>query len=226
MVMWEVCHLDEGGGMKWQKTKSNLFCNWVPGWIRGAHPELTTGCPAPVQNELFKMFQGELFVPYSKQGQLCLNKMSQLTVSMEGVHPLLLLMFISPYWGACSSPRCLPFHGFPHQRAAFYHSAARPTWGLLLGQSYMPWHLWDSWETPGLGSTPGPATSPPQICSVSQIGFPLVFLFKIIWKVQVYPHLWSTTFCGLKMHNILNHYSLFRQRFFSTSKNLLSLFTL
>lgn len=147
---------------------------------------------------------------------------------MGGVHPLLLVMFLSTQCGACSCP-CHFHTSHPmasHIRAALYRSAARPTWGLLLGQSYMAWRLWDSWETPGWGSARGPAVSPPQICSVPQIGFSSNILVQDYLKSSGLPSALAYYPWGLKMHNILNHYSLFRERGFCMSKNLSSLFAL
>lgn len=129
-----------------------------PRMDQGSTSWLTTGCPAAFRLKWLKWFRvSPLFNTMNKGSHIWIKQLREVEAvrvqCISGGGPSFVATDVP--FGLFS----LPFSWLPTS-AALNHSAARPTRGLLLGQSHLTKHPWNSWETPDWGSAPGPAVSP------------------------------------------------------------------
>lgn len=215
-------------GMQWQKPNTAPFRSWVIGWVReltAAHHWLSC-C---VQSKRVKVVQGELFVPNGKQGLLVVfeqnnsekRRQSEVTMLVGGVRPLLLIMFPAVWCGVCSSPCCFhTSHPMAFHRVSFVPSCSKAQVSSSAGAK--PRGLTPQYV--GQPGNPGLRLSSGSCCHLLPSLFLATDRFSSNVSVQAYlkssrlPSALAYYFWGLKIHNLLNHFSLFRQSFFICQK--------
>lgn len=209
--MVAASHLVERSGIQWQKPKT------TPRMGQESSPRLTTACPAVLKMKWLKWFRASSFFHRENKGSCVWMKQLRkveavIAQCINGRGPSFVAAnFRLHSVGSVQLSLTLSHLSPPasHIRAALYHSAPRPMWGLLPGQSHMAWHLGNARLRLSSRSCYQPS---PDLFHVTDSFFSSNTFVQDYLKSSGVPPSQTYYFWGLKINNILIHFSLFRQK--------------